>query len=147
MATKPKRTAADVAAEMSADYAPGWKPEPKSVLMGNVVSLDLAYSEYNPDGYPVVTIRSEQGEDTALHCFHSALNTRIKELKPAVGEYVQVLYKGKQTSKDGKREYQAYVVQMPNRTSEDFWGSQQATLPVQRTSDVTPEDTFDDIPF
>jgi hypothetical protein len=140
----PMRTVQEIAKEMSADYAAGWKPDVGSVLTGDVKSLDLAYSEHNPDGYPVITITSPDGTETALHCFHSALNAKVKELRPKVGEYFQVLYKGKQTSKDGKREYQAYVVRMPNRTSEDFWGDKQATLPV---SDVTPADKFDDIPF
>jgi hypothetical protein len=139
----PGDTLKSIAEKMSADYAPGWKPEPMSVLMGTVSSLDLAYSEYNPDGYPVVTIVGENDVATALHCFHSALNARIKELKPSIGERIQVLYKGKQTSKDGKREYQAYVVQMPQRTSEDFWSNQQPQLPTT----LAKEDEFNDIPF
>ena len=51
------------------DYAKTAVLEPGEVLAGEVIEITTRDSEFSPDGYPIVTIRTDQGE--AFHAFHS----------------------------------------------------------------------------
>lgn len=136
-------------ADLTAEFAEGWRPEEGDTLVGVVTDLSSAWSDYTSSFYPIITVRKDDGSEVAVHCFHHSLKTRMVALRPTVGEKIGIKYKGKQKTKDGKREVAVYIVRIEGR-SEDIWGSMSAPVPASnppvQQSDFTPP-TDDDIPF
>lgn len=144
------------------EYAQGWRPQEGDTIIGVVAELGRGYSEYRDanDGYPIVTLTLETdaqvadgtkvspGEQVSVHCFHTALENKVKELRPVTGERIGFTYKGEVPSKDGKRTYHSYVVRMPGRNQADFWGDTPSpAAPAPVTTDVPWEDDSGPIPF
>ena len=143
------------------DFAEGWRPEKKGdAVKGRVTSLDTGYSQWQPNGYPIVTIEQENGESVAVHCFHTALSRRLAEVEPAIGDRLGIRYDGKVNTKDGKMSYHSYSVSAPDRKFSNFWESHdggQTAPPRPDASDFGPTDAGssspvpvpddDDVPF
>lgn len=108
-------TSSDMLERLEQEAAAGWKPEAGDTLVGVVDNVKA--SQPNQYGtYPIVTIRTEDGEMVAVHCFHQTLKDRLLEKRPAPGERVAIQYIGTATSKtrtDSKGnpvEYHKYAV-------------------------------------
>jgi hypothetical protein len=110
----------NLADQLDAEFAPGWKPEPGDKIEG--VITGLSEREGNFGKYPIATIRQDNGEEIAAHCYHAVLASKLAELRPRVGERVALKYLG-QVAKTGGGSYHSYraVVDRPRGTAID-WG-------------------------
>ncbi len=132
----------------------GWRPEPGDMLVGTVAAVSRAWSDWSNSFYPLVTIKDEDGKHTDVHAFHHTLKSRLMEVKPKVGERIEVVYEGKTKTKDGKREVAVYRVTFPDATGEEVWSSldeqdSRAARAARPQSEI-PVDTDgldEDIPF
>lgn len=74
--------------------APAWRPEPGTVMAGEVVGMhmgpDMGYGEY-----PIVTYKLDSGEYVAVHAFHTLLRQTLAELKTDIGKRQILSYMGK----------------------------------------------------
>ena len=68
------------------NFAQSWKPAPGGEVEGVVVGLNNRVIENHPDGYPIVTIRQENGEDIAVHGVHQVLKDEITKRNLRVGD-------------------------------------------------------------
>lgn len=75
--------------------APGWKPEVGDSIVGTIVDIDERDSAYGEGTYPVLTIRrDDDGEEVAVHCFHSVLKSEIARKRPQVNDAIGIRYLG-----------------------------------------------------
>lgn len=137
----------------------GWRPEAGDVLTGTVDAVSKAWSDWSNSFYPLLTIKTDDGKLVDVHAFHATLQSRLMELKPKVGDALEIVYIGKRPTKDGKREVAVYKVKAPDATGEEVWGDlstqdARAARSARPTSDVppdmdglTPNVGDDDIPF
>ncbi len=135
--------------DMDEQYADGWRPEPGAVLVGTVTDLGKGWSDYSGGrNYPIVTVEKDDGEKVAIHCFHTVLEKKMKELRPTVGEVIGVKFIGKQPTKDGTNEFANYNVKVKGR-SVDIWGDTPAPVDLsEAVPAATTSDTGEDeIPF
>jgi hypothetical protein len=109
----------NLADQLDSEFAPGWKPEPGDKIEG--VITGLSEREGNFGTYPIVTIRQDNGEEIAAHCYHAVLAAKFAELRVKVGERVALKYMG-QVAKAGGGTYHSYraVVDRPDGSIE--WG-------------------------
>ncbi len=61
--------------------------------IGTVVSIDARTSQYGGI-YPVVVLRTDDGEETAIHGYHTVLKGEIANLQPKVGDRLGIKYFG-----------------------------------------------------
>lgn len=113
---------------MDFDYAEGWRPNPGDVIVGVVTDISMGHNEWG--SYPIVTVKPDDGEAVAIHAFHTSLMNQFTELQPRQGETIGVAFKGKQRTKDGKREVAVYRVKVKGRTA-DVWGALSNQRPPQ----------------
>lgn len=112
------------------EYAPAWRPEAGQEVEGRVVQVDARESEYGV--YPILTLEDEGGTQIAVHCIHSILRREIaRRYEPTqiIGQPMKIRYVGKQTTKDGKRDFHNYQVFGGNRQAAYDWNQ-----------DLPPED-------
>lgn len=131
MASRKDQTSgsAAAAADDPFDFAPGWRPEPGSMVKGEVISVDMAENQYGP--YPVVTVQQEDGEKIALHAFHTVFRNALERARPMPGARIAVRYVGEVTKdRNGRqldRAYHGYQVRMLDQTADDVWGKRSNT--------------------
>lgn len=109
-------------AQLDKEYAPAWKPEKAGdTLHGFVTDLGFIDSEYGE--YPVITIQNKDGEEFAVHAFHSTVKNAFLTARPTIGEEIAVRYLGKVTKpKGGGKAYENYrVVTNEQVTGQGFW--------------------------
>jgi hypothetical protein len=124
--------------------ATGWRPNEGDQLVGVVISLDKGWSDYKNSFYPIVTLKSDDGTVTNVHCFHAVLERRMLSLAPAIGDKLRITMQGKSRTKDGKREVTNYTVES-NRKQDSgaFWeglGGSQSAPATARSAPVETED-------
>lgn len=134
------------------EYAQGWRPEEGDRIAGKITELSMGYSEFRNanTGYPILTLVQDDGEEIAVHCFHTVLENRVRELKPVPGERIEILFKGEKPTKDGRRTMKVYAVRVLGRTQADFWDDTPARAPAQTATQqpaTAAWDDSDDIPF
>jgi hypothetical protein len=78
--------------QLDREFAPAWKPQPGDKLVGIVTALSTRNGEYGE--YPIVTVRSDDGE-FAAHAFHEVLANELAKVAPKVGDQVGIKYVGK----------------------------------------------------
>lgn len=83
-----------------------WRPEPGEKLVGRVVELSEILGQYGV--YPLVVLRTKDGSERAVHCFHSVIKAEIGRQKPAVGDMIAIKFLGKIDGKD----YESYKVRV-----------------------------------
>ena len=83
--------------------ASAWRPDQDDpdTLIGEVVEIAVGTSDYDP--YPLVVVRKDDGEEKAVHAFHTVLKNEILRQKPQVGERVGIKYLGEQKTKPGSK--------------------------------------------
>jgi hypothetical protein len=125
----------------------GWRPEPGDTIAGKIVSTDKGWSDFKNAFYPILTIQTAEGE-ISVHCFHQTLLSRLKAMRPKIGDDISITYQGKRETKDGKRTAAIYSVKGPDHGEATYWDdmddgrtpsghSRQTQIPVEG----------DDIPF
>jgi hypothetical protein len=88
-------------------FAEGWRPEPEDKLIGDVV--ELAENDGGFGEYPVVAVLTDDGDEKAVHGFHTVLRGELAKQQPAVGDRIGIAYHGKVKGKNGT-EYESYRV-------------------------------------
>jgi hypothetical protein len=76
-------------------------------IVGTVVRLDVADTEYGPQR--IVVVDPGDGNLRSIWLLHDALRSQMAKLKPQPGDVVAVRYLGRQKSASG-RSYHAYTV-------------------------------------
>ena len=83
--------------------AEAWKPEPGDKIVGEVIDVDSRTTEFGT--YPIVTLRTDEWEELAIHGFHTVLKREFSKARPEVGDRIGVKYLGKH-----ERGYESYRV-------------------------------------
>ena len=89
--------------DLDKEFAPAWKPDPGDKIAGIVT--DLSEREGAFGRYPIVTLRTEDGE-FAVHAFHEVLTNELARLAPKQGDVLGIKYVGKHP----ERGYHVYRV-------------------------------------
>jgi len=95
-------------ADESNSYAEAWKPTPGATLTGTMTAVEMI----DPNGkgaYPVVTVRSDDGQEFNVHAFHSVLKRELARRRPKPGDEIAILYEGKREG-GAYGEYHSYRV-------------------------------------
>lgn len=61
-------------------------PEAGDVLIGIVVDV-AERTGFAGDRYPVLTVRTEEGDELAVHAFHTVLKDELARLEPKIGKH------------------------------------------------------------
>lgn len=138
----------------------GWRPEAGDTISGPVAAVSKAWSEWTNAFYPLVTIQTTDpgnGETKLVdvHAFHHTLQSRLMDIKPQVGDVLEIAYLGKRPTKDEKRTVAIYKVTAPGETGAEVWadlsGQAGRASRAAVTGDVPPDTEGlpgnDDIPF
>lgn len=108
----------------STDYAQGWRPSPGDKVSGQIV--DIAATDGGYGVYPIVTLRSEDGGEVAVHAFHTVLRRELARRRPVVGDELEITYLGKQQGKSGTQGYDGYRVRSNKDTVGYNWDQELA---------------------
>jgi hypothetical protein len=92
-----------------------WRPQPGEKIVGTVV--DLATIDRGYGDYLVVTLRTDDGDELDVHCYHTVLASELARLQPRVGERLGIKYLGRD---DGRR-YERYRVRIERLSDEPDW--------------------------
>jgi len=135
-----------------------WRPdqEDSDTLIGEVVDIQVGTSDYDP--YPLIVIRTDLGEEKAVHGFHTVLKNELLRKKPQIGERIGIKYLGEQKTKPGSKfsSFIGYRVQVDRQMGEFDWSKMgqieeelEAYTPPPKADPVTvPADAGDDdVPF
>ena len=87
-------------------FAEAWRPKTGDKLIGTVVDLDERESEYDEEPYPIVTVRTDDGQELAFHGFHTVARNELAKQRPRVGERIGIAYHGVPEG----RKYEAYRI-------------------------------------
>jgi hypothetical protein len=114
----------------------GWRPQPGDKLIAVVIGSETRTTEYGE--YPILTVRTDSGQDVAVHAFHTVLRRELEKLQPRVGDRIGIAYHGLHPT----RGYERYRVVI----TRDTGGSDSA---VSEPSGEGPSGSDDDdgIPF
>lgn len=74
-------------------YAEAWRPKAGEKIVGEVIDVDSRTTEYGT--YPIVTLRTDEGTELAIHGFHTVLKSEFSKARPEVGDRIGVKYLGK----------------------------------------------------
>ncbi len=99
-----------IEAALDADYATAWKPEPGDTLIGQVTEITERDGGYGV--YPIVTVKRDDGEELALHAYHTVAQNELAEQRPQIGERIGIKYVGRVAGKDAKGSYHAYRIKV-----------------------------------
>lgn len=105
----------NLADELDADYPTAWKPKPGDKLVGTVVDISEREGTYGP--YPIVTVRTAEGEEFAVHAFHEVLSGELAKIAPKPGDELGFKYVGRHP----ERNYHQYRVRRDGSTAEVSW--------------------------
>ena len=141
---------------LEAGLAPAWRPDKDDpdVLIGTVVDIQQGTSDYEP--YPLLVIEQENGEEKAVHGFHTVLKNELIRQRPQIGERIGIKYLGEQPTKPGSKfkSFIGYRVKVDRATSEFDWSKvgvveqmPEAAVPVEEPVTVPADAGDDDIPF
>jgi len=81
---------------LDVEFAPAWHPDAGDKLTG----------EYGT--YPIITLRRDDGEELAVHAYHSVLAAQLAEVRPVLGSRIAVQYTGRIEKRDGTGSYHGY---------------------------------------
>jgi hypothetical protein len=94
-----------VSDRLDRDFAPAWRFEPGGKVVGQVI--ELGEREGNFGRYPIVTLRTDNGDEFAVHAFHDVLARNLAQVAPEIGDRIGIKYLGKHPEKG----YHAYRVE------------------------------------
>lgn len=70
-----------------------WKPKAGDSVVGELVSAERRTSDYG--SYPMLTMKTDNGEYVAVHCFHTVLKRELARLRPESGSRLGIKYLGR----------------------------------------------------
>lgn len=123
--------------DFESDYAPGWRPTPGDQVQGKVTNVEGTVG-FNGKPYAVVTIEQENGQELAIHAFHTVLRRELAQRRIKVGDDLSVKYLGKKG--DGGsygRGYDVYRVRGGETGGYD-WSQELDDEDVQASSNDVP---------
>mgnify|MGYP001160460039 CR=1 FL=1 len=88
--------------------------EPGMKIGGTI--LDILELEGNWGPYPVLELRTRDGELVRVSCARSVLKNEVHNLAPQVGDEIAIRYDGHATLRDGKTNYHKYTVRLARNT-------------------------------
>jgi hypothetical protein len=72
---------------------------------------DLSEREgFDGSPYPIVTIRAENGDELAVHAFHTVLANELARIRPKVGDELGIRYGGRVRGENSRSSYHSYRV-------------------------------------
>jgi len=109
---------------MDAPVAEAWRPgEPKDYpdhpnpLVGTIVEVSEGDGDYGP--YPILYIRTDDGNEWRWHVYGSVAQNRIIALRPAVGDEIGVKFLGTEPSKvKGYAPYKNWKIVVDKKSGE-----------------------------
>jgi hypothetical protein len=134
--------------------ARAWRPDQddEALLVGEVVDIDSGSSEYQGT-YPILTVRKDDGEEVAVHAFHTVLKNELVRQRPKAGERIGIKFLGEQATKPGSlyKSFIGYRVKVDRAAGDYDWsqvGAEPEPEPAAPPVDI-PADANDDdsIPF
>ena len=133
------------------DFAEAWKPEPGDVISGEVTSISTRDGGYGQ--YPIIEIKTDDGEVRACHAFHTVLSNELARVAPQKGSRIAILYRGKEEREESP-DFHSYRVKDLSETPHAFdWNGERKLAtdgPVERFSEPIEKPsrgTEEDIPF
>ena len=87
-------------------FAEAWRPKAGDKLIGTVVDLDERESEYDEEPYPIVPVRTDDGQELAFHGFDTVARNELAKQRPRVSERIGIAYHGVPEG----RKYEAYRI-------------------------------------
>jgi hypothetical protein len=134
-------------------FPKAWRPDPGDVLIGTVVDVDER-SGFAGVAYPIVTVRTDLGDDFVFHAFHTVAKGELARLEPRAGETIGIAYHGPDPDK-GYERYRIKVVREQTPGGPDW-----ATMRSEAEADLSDRSALvepgpappaspvdDDIPF
>lgn len=92
------------------DFAPSWRWEQAGDgVEGTIITISSRIHDNHPEGYPIVTVRQDNGEDLAIHAMATVLKNEFNDAGLRVGDRLAVIYDGQKTSRAG-RNFNAFRV-------------------------------------
>ncbi len=73
--------------------AEAWRPKPGERVIGTVVDVDARTTEFGT--YPIVVLLTDNGDEVAVHGFHSVVKNELAKRPPQLGERLGIKYLGK----------------------------------------------------
>lgn len=116
---------------LDAEYAEAWRPGPGEKIVGEVIALSEREGAFGR--YPIVTIRTADGDERALHAFHEVLAGELANLKPKLGDEIGVKYAGK----DPEKGYHRYRAERADDGDSFDWGRYSAPLGGEGDDELT----------
>jgi hypothetical protein len=90
----------------------GWRPEPGDTIVGILVDITEGEGDWGP--YPLLSIKTLDGELVGIHCFHTVLKKevtrKIDREQMKIGDKIAVAYRGEGTAKGGNNAPQMYRI-------------------------------------
>ena len=115
--TSETTTASDQAAEATSQ---AWIPtHVGEQLVGEVVDIDLVWSDFRNAYYPMLTVRTDAGTERKFHAFRAVPYNDIIKWQPVVGERVVITYHGLGKAKAGMNPPHITRVRVEGRSSAD----------------------------
>lgn len=96
-----------------------WRPDeddPKTIV-GEILDIEKRDGDWGP--YPVLIVRTKDGEEKAIHAMRSVLKNELLKKRPQIGERIGVVYLGEQKGQ-GTRSYIGYRVEVERNTNSTF---------------------------
>lgn len=119
-------------------FAEPWKPKAGDKLVGVITELDERTSEYGM--YPIVTVMTDAGGESAFHGFHTVAKNELSRQRPRVGDRIAIKYFGR----DADKGYERYRVLVEHATpiegTEPAWEqmAQEAAAELAGSNDADP---------
>ena len=100
-----------------------WRPDQDDppMLIGKVIEIEVGQSDYGR--YPILVVRQDDGEEKAVHGFHSVLQNELLKARPNVGERIGIKYLGDVETKPGSKfkSYKGYRVKVDRESGAFNW--------------------------
>jgi hypothetical protein len=93
-------------------FPEGWRPSPGDKLIGIVIGLQTRAGDYGD--YPIVIVRTDEGEDFAFHAFHTVARGELEKLQLREGDRIGIAYHGPHP----QRRYERYRIVLVRRSGE-----------------------------
>jgi hypothetical protein len=97
-------------------FPEGWRPSPGDKLIGVVIGLETRVAEYGE--YPIVSVRTDGGQDFAFHAYHTVARRELEKLQPQLGDRIGIAYHGPHPTK-GYERYRIIIVRRAGEVTMD----------------------------
>jgi hypothetical protein len=124
-------------------FPEGWRPKVGDKLIGAVIGLETRTGEYGE--YPIVVVRTDEGQDFAFHAYHTVAKSELEKLQPQVGDRIGIAYHGPHPAR-GYERYRIIIVRRAGEAAADN-APPDPPEPPQPSEPPELDGGGDDIPF